>query len=273
MNPNLADFRAFARESDSIIPPEAVRIAFDLGSRDGEVALYMEEHYPQAQIFAFECNPAAVELVRKNIAGHDRVTLVNRAVADTNGTLEFFSIDPQKTVTPHKDGNIGASSLYRANPDYPHENYVQQRVLVESVRLDDWAGDQQITAVDVIWMDLQGAELRAMHGLGKLLSTVKVLYTEVEYKQLYLDQPLAADLRRFLARHGLGLHKQMNVGEWAGDELFRHMGRSAWWKLYGRELARTGKSWDRKAYHLSFGPRREPAKVSTSTPAEAIGRQ
>ena len=46
--------------------------------------------------------------------------------------------------------------------------------------------------------------LRAMQGLGRLLRQVQVLYTEVEYQQIYLNQPLACDLRRFLARHGLG---------------------------------------------------------------------
>ena len=130
-------------------------MALDLGSRDGEVALYLHEHYPHAEIYAFECNPEAITLVRKNVQGVPGVTLVERAVSDMNGTLDFFAIDPDATITPHADGNIGASSLYQANPDYPFENYAQRRISVESIRLArEHADDVEWSAEDATRSDI-----------------------------------------------------------------------------------------------------------------------
>jgi len=41
------------------------------------------------------------------------------------------------------------------------EQYVQNKVEVDCIRLDDLCGQLQIDVIDLIWMDLQGAELRA----------------------------------------------------------------------------------------------------------------
>ncbi len=65
--------------------------------------------------------------------------LVERAVSDVEGDIDFFAIDPDRTITPHPGGNIGASSLYLARDDYPHETYVQNKITVQSVTLAEWA--------------------------------------------------------------------------------------------------------------------------------------
>jgi FkbM family methyltransferase len=231
-NSNYDAFQQFARAADALLDPRSVKVALDVGSRDAEVALYLKQHYPNATVFAFECNPAAVELCRRRLSGQPGVFLVDRAVSDVEGVLDFFAIDPDKTLTPHADGNIGASSLYRARPDYPHETYVQTRISVQSITLEAWARRQGLAAIDVIWMDLQGAELRALMGLGRLLQEVKLVYTELEYKPMYQDQPLAAEVRGFLRAHGLHLCKRFNVWEWFGDELFCRRALLPWWKKW-----------------------------------------
>jgi FkbM family methyltransferase len=229
---NLDSFQQFAKAADALIDPLKVRVALDVGSRDGEVALYLKQHYPNATVYAFECNPVAIKICHQQLAGHKQVFLVDRAVSDVEGSLDFFAIDPEKTVTPHKDGNIGASSLYEAKTDYPYETYVQKRITVDSITLEAWAQRQGIANIDLIWMDLQGAELRALKGLGHLIQSVKLIYTEVEYKEIYVDQPLAAEVRDFLYTSGFRLYKQFCVSEWFGDELFCPRYLLPWWKRW-----------------------------------------
>lgn len=149
---NSEAFRAFTEAADQILDPKTATVALDVGSRDAEIALQLKRHYSNAVIYAFECNPPAIELCQRNIAGRENVTLVQKAVSDRQGPVEFYSIDPEKTVTPHADGNIGASSLYEAMDDYPYEKYVQKKILVESVTLEKWARESAIETIDVIWM-------------------------------------------------------------------------------------------------------------------------
>jgi FkbM family methyltransferase len=225
-NSNTAEIANFVKQVQRFVDPSTVQTILELGSRDAEVSVALKRAFPHAKVFAFECNPPAIELCRRNIAasGLDDITLVPKAVSDSNGTLDFFAIDPVKTITPHADGNIGASSLFRANPDYPHEQYHQNKITVDATTLARWSEEASISSVDLIWMDLQGAELRALEGMGALIKNIKILYTEVEYKPLYVGQPLFQDIDRFLRKSGFRLHGQFNRSEWFGDAMYVQSG-------------------------------------------------
>lgn len=211
---------AFVKELDKVMDRHSVRVALDVGSRDAVVAILLKERFPEATVYAFECNPPAIEDCKVNIGNRPSVILVDKAVSDENGLVDFYAIDPKKTITTWPDGNIAASSLYIANPAYPHERYHQNKIVVEAVTLEQWAMDSKVNAVDVLWMDLQGAELKALKGMGELLETVKVIYTEVEYKEVYFDQPLFDEVNEFLVLQGFRLHAKMNTSVWFGDALY-----------------------------------------------------
>jgi hypothetical protein len=109
---------------------------------------------------------------------------------------------------------------------------VQNRISVESITLQSWAQRQGISKIDIIWMDLQGAELRALKGMGHLVRSVKLIFTEVEYKQIYVDQPLAGEVQTFLRKNGLRLYKTFAASEWFGDEMFCQRSLLPWWKKW-----------------------------------------
>ena len=51
-------------------------------------------------------------------------------------------------------------------------------------------------------MDLQGAELLAMEGLGDYLDEVKIVQTEVELREYYKGQPLMVDVEKWFEDKG-----------------------------------------------------------------------
>lgn len=216
---NIANINRLVELMARYVHPAAVRTVLDLGSRDGEVALAFEKVFGNADVYAFECNPEAIPLCREALTG-SRVTLQECAVSHIDGTVPFFPIDRARTKTPHADGNIGASSMFRANPAYPHEAHVQREILVPSVRLDSWATARGIEAIDLVWMDLQGAELLALEGLGGRIEAIPFIYTEIEFKEMYLGQPLLRDVSSFMSSHGFRLEEWFSSWEWAGDALF-----------------------------------------------------
>ncbi|MBI5646227.1 MAG: FkbM family methyltransferase [Ignavibacteriae bacterium] len=216
------------------IEPATVSIAVDLGSRDGCAALALARLFPNARVFAFECNPAAIPICRAAVEGNERVSLVECAVSDRDGDVDFYAIDPVATRTPHADGNIGASSLFLANPEYPNERYVQRRITVPAVTLRSWAARENLSRVDVLWMDLQGAELLALHGLGDMLASVSVIYTEVAHRAMYIGQPLFPELDAFLDRNGFVRRESLYADEWLGMELYvrASLRERPWWKRW-----------------------------------------
>ena len=223
---NVKEIANFVKQVKRFVDASSIRTILDIGSRDAEVSIELKRAFPSARVFSFECNPPAIELCRANIAasGLPDVTLVPNAVSDSDGTLDFFAIDPTRTVTPHPDGNIGASSLFHANPEYPYEQYHQNRISVEATTLARWSKEASVSTVDLVWMDLQGAELKAIQGMGELLKNIKILYTEVEFKPMYLGQPLFGEIDQFLRAHDFRLHGKFNLSEWFGDAMYVQSG-------------------------------------------------
>lgn len=189
----------FARVAHALLG-DAVRSVVEVGARDCRETLGFRALYRDARIYAFECNPATLPLCRERVAGQPGITLVERAVSDRAGRLRFYPIDP--AATPAGRYNPGASSLLRASGAYEHEDYVQTEIEVEAVTLEGFMREAGLEDIDLLWMDIQGAELAALRGLGERIAAVKLIHLEAEFVEIYAGQPLFPEVRSFLEAHG-----------------------------------------------------------------------
>jgi len=197
-------------------------VIFDIGSRDGMQAVEFSRQFPDADIVAVECNRQTLETCRRNIAQKPRIRLIDKAINSYTGRCTFYPIDPARTVTSWKDGNPGASSLFIANGDYPEERYVQNQIEVDCTRLDDLCAELQVDAIDLIWMDLQGAELLALQSAGGLLEKVRYIYTEVSHRPIYKDQCLFDDVEAFLTARGFRRCTTIDPARWQQDAIYEN---------------------------------------------------
>ena len=197
-------------------------VVFDIGSRDGLQAVELAELFTEADIVAIECNPETLERCRHNIAKNSRIKLVDKAVNSYTGRCPFYPIDTARTITTWADGNPGASSLFLATGDYPAETYVQNKVEVDCIRLDDLCAQLAIDTIDLIWMDLQGAELLALQSAGALLDKVQYIYTEVSHRPLYDGQCLFDDVDEFLTARGFSRCTRIDCDRWQQDVIYEN---------------------------------------------------
>ena len=195
---------------------------FDVGSRDCVQSLEFAQLFPNARIFAFECNPNTLHLCRKNITNYPNITLIDKAVHNYNGECTFYPIDQQKTITTWSDGNPGASSIFKSNGTYDIESYVQTETTVKCTRLDTIIEEYGITNVDLMWMDLQGAELIALESMGNYVRNVSYIHTEVSYKPIYTDQVMFDELQAFLARNDYVNLNKPNYQGWQQDIIYKN---------------------------------------------------
>jgi len=197
-----------------------IRNVVECGARDCAETLAFHELLPEAEIFAFECNPDTLPLCRDSVGGIDKIHLLECAVSDKAGSVTFFKIDPSRTRTTWSDGNPGASSLLQASGNYPVEDYAQTAVTVASVTLSEFMASAGLDAIDLLWMDIQGAELLALEGLVPSIGQVKMIDLEVEFIEVYIGQPVWADVYRFLKKHGFRLLTFTTFGKYSADAVF-----------------------------------------------------
>lgn len=174
-------------------------VLYDLGAEGG---IPLNWKTKEIQNLLDEIKIVAFDLEDKKILtsnDHFSLTLVDKIISDTQGPKDFY--------IPKRDSG---SSLYPFNTKYTylhHKNYHQldKKIKVETTTLETLIENNSIQPADMIKMDIQGAELSALKGLGKYLDSVHVLEIEVELLEVYDGQPTYGEIHQFLTSAGLHL--------------------------------------------------------------------
>lgn len=108
---------------------------------------------------------------------------------------------------------------------------------IPSTRLDTWVNGNlhHDERIDLIWMDVQGAEADVFEGAENTLSRVNYIFTEYSDRELYKDQPNLSKIKSILSEFNL-------IAVFGGDALFQHKSlpkkERRWSRLFlPRELA------------------------------------
>lgn len=130
---------------DIAVTPDP-RTILDLGANAGQASLFLRDRFPGARIVAVEADPLTAALAARNLG--DGVTVVSAAVADHDGTA----------VITRVPGESWATTLFSwgAEPDDA------QHAQVPTVTLDTLLRQQGLERVDLLKVDVEGAELLAL---------------------------------------------------------------------------------------------------------------
>jgi FkbM family methyltransferase len=193
----------------------------DVGANVGQYALLAAERVgPSGRVHAFEPTPHVAAKLRSNIRlnGFDNVTVSETAVNDSCGeaVLYYAENDGENNILAPE---AGSSSSVR----------------VATVTLDEYLGSKGIDQVDVVKMDIEGAEVQALRGASRLLTgdRAPVLFVEVNPGKLASGSHGAGDLVGGLRRHGYEVYVVAHYGvtthdPWANAIAFKPAHQQRW---------------------------------------------
>lgn len=174
-------------------------VLYDLGAEGGIPKRWDTKHFkllfPELELVAFDLDETKLSGDQKR----ENLTLIDKIISDTEGVTNFY-------VPVRHSG----SSIFQFNEDYSYLHSEKYHVLdkivqVETATLSSLIENKKIPPADIIKMDIQGAELGALKGMGDYLNVVNVLELEVEFIPVYKDQPTFVDLHSFLTAAGFHL--------------------------------------------------------------------
>jgi FkbM family methyltransferase len=147
-------------------------IVVDGGSNIGFFALFAASLLGgKGRVFAFEPDTQSFLLLKRNVESNGlmgTVQLEEKALTDANGSFEF-SVSVQEPML--------SSLVARTDVD-------SQVISVQGTRLDDYFELNGVKKVDVIKLDLEGAEPQALDGMTLILTSVRLIIFEVNEPQL-----------------------------------------------------------------------------------------
>lgn len=97
---------------------------------------------------------------------------------------------------------------------------MQDEVKVECIKLCDFIRKNSIDEIDLLWMDIQGSELNALKSAENYIDKIKFIYTEVEFLEIYKDQPLFKDIDNFLKEKFILLGFATLNTNYSGDAVY-----------------------------------------------------
>lgn len=183
-----------------LLPPQAlseVRTVVDVGANEGAWSLAVLAVARPERLLAVEPSPAMLPPLRAALGGHPGVEIVECAAGAEAGEATFH-------VTAHSHN----ASLLRPRSEEMGELYGDGWEVVEEARvtvstLDELARD--LAAVDLLKIDVQGAERDVLAGGAETLAKTHWLLIEANLRSHYEGDLLLPELHELLVGMGLEL--------------------------------------------------------------------
>lgn len=196
--------------------PTAVRLSdpvvlIDVGASKGIQSKWLRYRRSLAPVL-LEPNPAEAAALRATLTGFARSHVIEQGLSDRNGphTLhiaDYFGCTSMLDADLDFLGDYDLAGLYRSQRD----------VQVECSRYDGLFASGDAPRPDVIKIDIEGFESRALEGFGDLLHDVLGIETEAWFYPAFKGQALLPDLVRQLGAFGLRLRRIERVPGFRGD--------------------------------------------------------
>lgn len=184
---------AFAKQKE-ILGANA-RLIFDIGANVGDISLRYAELFPGAKIYAFEPFGESYNILQQRVNENHKIKTIQKAIGETVSSMQFYVNNNADTNSLLQSKKMGLSS------DSQVAN--KTSINVDVITLDSFCEQHQINTIDILKMDIQGAELSALKGAANMMAQKKIrlIYTETYFRQQYINQPLFQDIALWLQQY------------------------------------------------------------------------
>ncbi len=128
------------------------RVIVDAGANIGLASIFYANKYPDARIIALEPEHSNFSLLKKNVAPYANVLAINKALWGENTTLEI--VDPgldKWGFQTHKRKDKGKDA---------------GKINIESITVDKLMLDHALDHIDILKIDIEGAEREVFRSAG-----------------------------------------------------------------------------------------------------------
>lgn len=154
---------------------------FDVGANVGELTLLFSRFVVNGNVHAFEASGATYKRLETvcGTAGTRNVRLNHLALSDEKGIIRLHVYDD-------------AYSAFNSQAARPLANYGLdlEPVNIEetpATTVDDYCADENIETIDLLKIDVEGAELQVLRGARRMLETKRVRCLTFEFGQTTFD--------------------------------------------------------------------------------------
>jgi FkbM family methyltransferase len=169
-------------------------VVIDGGANTGNYSELLVKNIPTANIYALEPVKSTFVELEKKLANHPTVHLINKGLYKENVEKEIHLFPSDKH-----------SSIYTIEG---MKNDLDKSTTISLTAGDLFAQEYQITSIDFLKLDVEGAEYDALLGFEKMLSAGKIRAIQFEYGYINIStKKLLIDFYQIFEKYGYQVGK------------------------------------------------------------------
>ena len=188
-------------------------VVVDLGANVGQTINRYRNVFENPKFYCFEASLTNFKELEKGFAADDEVVLFNLAVSDSEGSLLLNEPSHAEPGDWHSQTSSILNRTEESETFYTDRETNTVEVEVKAKRLDAVFKDIEVSHIDVLKIDIEGAELLALKGASDLLESeaVSLIYMECSLYPRWDGVPLYHDLASYLEKFGYRLVNLFNI--------------------------------------------------------------
>ncbi len=185
----------------------------EVGANDGRDTLELSLMFPDAIIHAIECDVRLIGLFYQRMNRFQNVSLHTFAAWNSNGFKKFYS---------SSGTSFGSSSLLEPKMIRDVEPGItfDSRMPVVTATLSELIESLDLDVIDLVWMDVQGAEFTILQDLLPYLKRIRSIYLEVEQHEMYQGEALYSEILEYFHANGFSVARELSNGSQIVNALF-----------------------------------------------------
>lgn len=187
-------------------------VIIDGGAHRGGSVEAFSEYAPQAQFHCFEPDPSLAQEISRLFSDRTHVRVVMAALGDAKGKATF-------NINVSRPTNSLLAPGDALQPDLQSLCELVEQVEVDIVTIDTYCETQKLDRVDIIKLDLQGYDYKALLGAKTALLGARVVLIEVLFVEIYKGCNLFPDVLQFMGECGYTLFTLCGLHYGTQDEL------------------------------------------------------
>lgn len=157
----------------SLLGLKKASVIVDVGANHGDFSQAASNTFPAARVFLFEPLPALHPILEEHCKKRAPLWKLDTcALSDQEGTLDLF-------IAPEHDGIGSLKGFSRSYLDSTEATGEIRKIPCRVRRLDDVVREAGLGHVDLLKIDVEGAEFDVLAGAKDMLATTESLVVEV----------------------------------------------------------------------------------------------
>lgn len=190
-------------------------LVLDVGAHIGQSNRLFRRMFPNATIWSIEPDPDAFAALNASVDDSLPGGCVQVAFADRTGQGKFHRnlIGHTNSLYALNANSTDSINLTQARSEGRHAAPVSQVIDVDLQQLDRFCEERGIAAIDLLKIDVQGAEVDVLRGASEMLAETTAVVVEISFYDLYERSNSFLDVESLLVPAGLRFYALAEVSD------------------------------------------------------------